>query len=430
MVVDGATARSDPFKFSGLIGYGGDASTGPKAYLNILVFDKNDQLLTSAYTPVTGAAEEDGTDVLHEYLKINPITIQKTGYVYIYLSNETGSRVEVFFDDFKVTHTNSDIVQKDDYYPFGGSFNSYQSPSGVSQKYKYNGKELQEETDWYDYGARMYDAWLGRWNHVDPLAEIQSSLTPYRFGFNNPIRFNDPTGLYEGGSGTWNQDDPNFSNVLAYFGIVGDGDGDNKDSEDCPNGDCDDDKKVENKGKDPIKGGNEEKPYKNLPRVEIDLKLWAGLRTEFDIGAIGGKADIVSTNLLYGKIVLYLKNGKLVWKFENKSPILGLMLPNDISFEINSGVRLDLAEYGRYRFGGSFDVDINRDEVNGKVINLLLQNPQVKAGIGYMFVEGAGNLNFQKEKGSLRAKLGQDLGVGQYLGVTGSAWLVIPLIED
>jgi len=47
-----------------------------------------------------------------------------------------------------------------DYSPFGGTFNSY--TSGVENLYKYNGKELQKETEWYDFEARMYDPWLGR----------------------------------------------------------------------------------------------------------------------------------------------------------------------------------------------------------------------------------------------------------------------------
>jgi uncharacterized protein RhaS with RHS repeats len=49
----------------------------------------------------------------------------------------------------------------------------------------------------YDYGARNYDPSLGRWMNVDPLAEKATDWTPYRYAFNNPLSFTDPTGMYE-----------------------------------------------------------------------------------------------------------------------------------------------------------------------------------------------------------------------------------------
>lgn len=61
-------------------------------------------------------------------------------------------------------------------------------------EYRFNGKELDEETGLAYYGARYYDNQLSMWLSVDPLDVEYPSLTPYNFVANNPLEFVDPDG--------------------------------------------------------------------------------------------------------------------------------------------------------------------------------------------------------------------------------------------
>jgi len=92
---------------------------------------------------------------------------------------------------------NADIISYEEYHPFGTtSYRSGRNDVDVSLKrYKYVGKERDEETGLYYYGARYYAAWLCRFVSVDPLQFEYPDLTPFQYASNRPIVAIDIDGL-------------------------------------------------------------------------------------------------------------------------------------------------------------------------------------------------------------------------------------------
>ena len=78
------------------------------------------------------------------------------------------------------------------YLPFGELMVEHNN-SNYDNVYKFNGKELDEQTGFYYYGARYYDPVTSIFLSVDPLAE--QTMTPYQYVHNNPINLIDPTGM-------------------------------------------------------------------------------------------------------------------------------------------------------------------------------------------------------------------------------------------
>jgi RHS repeat-associated protein len=111
------------------------------------------------------------------------------GYNYTYYLGDHLGNTRITFD----TKTGAAVqVQKDDYYPFGMEINSV--VNGTKNEYLYNRKELQEELNEYDYGARFYDPVIARWGHIDPKAELYFQFSPYVYAANTPVNAIDPNG--------------------------------------------------------------------------------------------------------------------------------------------------------------------------------------------------------------------------------------------
>ena len=101
--------------------------------------------------------------------------------------------------DIVVNLLETDVLQETHYYPFGMEMEgNWQNIVNTPENhYLYNGKELNTDFDlnWSDYGARWYDASIGRWNAIDPLAEVYDNLSPYHYAVNNPASNFDPNGM-------------------------------------------------------------------------------------------------------------------------------------------------------------------------------------------------------------------------------------------
>lgn len=97
--------------------------------------------------------------------------------------------MEVYFDDFRVEHRKSPVVQSQDYYPFGAVFNSYSRENSLANNWLYQSKEWENDLSLglYDSEWRRYDPWNVRTTTMDPHGESYPSLSSYSWATNNPI---------------------------------------------------------------------------------------------------------------------------------------------------------------------------------------------------------------------------------------------------
>jgi RHS repeat-associated protein len=174
------------------------APTKPRAFINVIFFDEQFKTYDGGYrVSMIGNA---GT-VKDHVSDLQNIDAGKSGYVYIYCSNE--SPMSVFFDNLQVLHTRGPLTEETHYYPFGLTMAGISSKAaGITpNKLKYNGKEEQRMEfsdgsglEWLDYGHRMYDNQIGRFFTQDRMADSFPLFSPYQYSKSNPILYIDAMG--------------------------------------------------------------------------------------------------------------------------------------------------------------------------------------------------------------------------------------------
>ena len=183
-----------------LSGTNNDTGTRPFAYLNYIVFDQSFVFKDGGAMRVPSTAGFDaGMEAVPGFIQRvafdNPISISQTGYIYVWVSNESAN-TQVWWDDLKVTHTGNRVTQATDYYPFGLVMRSQTLQTEPTYRFGYQGKyaEKDDETGWNHFELREFDPVLGRWFQVDPKGQFYS---PYIGMGNNPILGIDPDGGFD-----------------------------------------------------------------------------------------------------------------------------------------------------------------------------------------------------------------------------------------
>ncbi|RMG43055.1 MAG: hypothetical protein D6732_00495 [Methanobacteriota archaeon] len=140
---------------------------------------------------VVALLDENDNPLFYNIADVGRFVPGTNGSSYYYLTDHLGS-IRVIVDE------SGNVVGYTDYYPFGMAMPGRVMSNLSNDFYKYNAKQLDDDygLNWHDYGWRPYDAEIGRWVRVDPLAEKYPSLSAYVFVANNPLNLIDPNGEY------------------------------------------------------------------------------------------------------------------------------------------------------------------------------------------------------------------------------------------
>ncbi len=155
----------------------------PKAYLNWILLDEQFKYTGAS----SGALPVNNPDVI-EVLSPSTVTVNRNGFLYIYVSNET-QNWDVFFNDLSVQHYSGPIVEETHYYPFGlvmAGISSKVYGKLENKKQRFQGQEFNDalNVNYYEFRYRNHDPQIGKFIQIDPLSDKYPYNSTYAFSEN------------------------------------------------------------------------------------------------------------------------------------------------------------------------------------------------------------------------------------------------------
>ncbi len=175
----------------------------PKAYLNWILLDEqfniardaNGNIIASGYSgaeqvPAESAFGTAPNQNVYPHVR-NDLPIAKSGYLYVYVSNETPN-IDVFFDNLQITHIRGPILSENHYYPFGLTMAGISSKAAnitPNKEKTFQGQRFDDDLglNWVQFKWRNHDPQIGRFIEIDPLANDYVYNSTYAFSENKVI---------------------------------------------------------------------------------------------------------------------------------------------------------------------------------------------------------------------------------------------------
>ncbi|WP_338813105.1 RHS repeat-associated core domain-containing protein [Bernardetia sp. Wsw4-3y2] len=168
-----------------------DSYNVPRGELVLQLRDLTDSLIVEKRQKITISATVSWEKLTADF------TAKEDGNLTVFLDNQDTEAV--YFDALEINITERIrplIVQEHHYYPFGMGMKGLEKENDLA--YQFNGMIEREKAfglELYETANRGYDPQIGRFWQVEPLADLFVGINVYQFGYNNPVSYNDPSGL-------------------------------------------------------------------------------------------------------------------------------------------------------------------------------------------------------------------------------------------